>query len=94
MHREHGIARFDQVVKKTLGEISREYLELHYAEGDKLFVPLTEIYRVSKYVGQLEVELTKLSGKEWERTLSKTDEELEKIAEELIELEAKRVLKK
>ncbi|MBP6981863.1 hypothetical protein KBB25_03760, partial [Candidatus Gracilibacteria bacterium] len=94
VHREHGIARFDQVVIKTLGEIKREYIELHYAGGDKLFVPLTEIYRVSKYVGELEPELTKLSGKEWEKTLAKTDEELEKIAEELIELEAKRVLKK
>lgn len=94
VHREHGIARFDQVITKTLWEIKREYIELHYAGGDKLFVPLTEIYRVSKYVWELEPELTKLSGKEWEKTLAKTDEELEKIAEELIELEAKRVLKK
>ena len=38
VHREHGIALFHSVVKKTLGEIEREYMELHYAEGDKLFV--------------------------------------------------------
>ena len=83
VHREHGIGRFDQVIEKTLGNTRREYLELHYAEGDKLFVPLTEIYRVSKYVGENNPELTRLSGKEWERTLEKTDEELEKIAQTL-----------
>ncbi len=94
VHREHGIGRFDQVIEKTLGNTRREYLELHYAEGDKLFVPLTEIYRVSKYVGENNPELTRLSGKEWERTLEKTDEELEKIANELIEIASKRTLAK
>lgn len=92
VHREHGIARFHAVVDKTLGDIRREYLELHYAGGDKIFVPLTEIYRVSKYVGELEPQLTSLTGKEWERTLEKTDEELEKIATELIEIASKRTL--
>ena len=94
VHREHGIARFHMVIEKTLSDIRREYLELHYAWGDKLFVPLTDIYRVSKYVGELEPTLTSLSGKEWERTLEKTDEELEKIANELIEIASKRTLAK
>ncbi len=82
------------VIEKTLADIRREYLELHYAGGDKLFVPLTDIYRVSKYVGELEPTLTSLAGKEWERTLEKTDEELEKIANELIEIASKRILAK
>ncbi len=110
VHREHWIARFDSVVKKTLWksdtliqetsqklwtnirEVSREYLELHYAEGDKLFVPLTEIYRVSKYLGELEPELTRLSGKEWEHALKKADEEIEAIAADIIETTARRSL--
>jgi transcription-repair coupling factor (superfamily II helicase) len=121
VHREHGIAKFDSVVKKTLWkpslsshetsqkrsnlddvqsqkwvqrpisrEVSREYLELHYAEWDKLFVPLTEIYRVSKYLGELEPELTRLTGKEWERAIEKADEEIEAIAQDIIETTAKR----
>ena len=49
---------------------------------------------MSKYIGENDPELTNLSGKEWERTLEKTDEELEKVATELIELEAKRTLAK
>ena len=94
VHREHGIARFHAVIEKTLWEIRREYIELHYAGGDKIFVPLTEIYRVSKYVGELEPELTNLTGKEWERTIEKTDEEIEQIATELIEIASKRTLTK
>ncbi len=94
MHREHGIALFHSVTKKNTGQIDREYLELHYAEGDKLFVPLTEIYRVSKYLGKSDVELTKLSGKEWERTMSKTTEEIEAIALDILETNARRSLTK
>jgi len=94
VHREHGIALFHSVVKKTLGEIEREYLELHYAEWDKLFVPLTEIYRVSRYIGDNHPELTRLSWTEWERTMEKTNEEIEAIAQDILETSAKRTLAK
>jgi transcription-repair coupling factor (superfamily II helicase) len=94
VHREHGIALFHSVVKKTLGEIEREYMELHYAEWDKLFVPLTEIYRVSRYIGDNHPELTRLSGAEWERTMQKTDEEIEAIAADILETSARRTLAK
>lgn len=94
VHREHGIALFYAVSHKETGTIKREYLELHYAEWDKLFVPLTEIYRVSKYLGNPDVELTKLSGKEWERTMEKTTEEIEAIALDIIETTARHTLAK
>jgi transcription-repair coupling factor len=94
VHREHGIALFHSVTKKSTGNLEREYLELHYAEWDKLFVPLTEIYRVSKYLGKSDVELTKLSGKEWEKTMSKTTEEIEAIALDILETNARRSLAK
>lgn len=93
VHRDHGIGLFVAIVKKKMGELEREYLELHYAEGDKLFVPITEIFRISKYLGNADdVKLTRLGGKEWEKTLSKTDEELQKIAENILETNAKRQL--
>jgi transcription-repair coupling factor len=94
VHREHGIALFHAVSHKNTGNLEREYLELHYAEWDKLFVPLTEIYRVSKYLGKPDIELTKLSGKEWERTMEKTTEEIEAIALDILETNARRSLAK
>lgn len=92
VHRDHGIGLFVAMVKKKLGDLEREYLEIHYAEGDKLFVPITEIFRISKYLGENTVALTRLSGKEWEKTLEKTDEELQIIAENILETNARRAL--
>lgn len=90
VHRDHGIGKFFAIVKKTMWNLEREYLELHYAENDKLFVPITEIFRISKYLGSSDVILTRLGWKEWEKTLSKTDEELRLIAENILETNAKR----
>jgi transcription-repair coupling factor (superfamily II helicase) len=94
VHREHGIAIFHAVIRKNTGDIEREYIELHYAKWDKLFVPLTEIYRVSKYLWKTDVELTALTGKEWERTMDKTNEEIEAIALDILETNAKRSIAK
>lgn len=90
VHRDHGIAKFHAIVKKQMWDLEREYLELHYADNDKLFVPITEIFRISKYLGENDVTLTRLGSKEWEKTLTKTDEELQKIAENILETNARR----
>lgn len=90
VHRDHGIGKFQAIIKKTINNIEREYVEIHYAENDKLFVPITEIFRISKYLGSNDIKLTRLSGKEWEKTISKTDEELQIIAENILETNAKR----
>ena len=90
VHRDHGIAKFHAIVKKQMWDLEREYLELHYADNDKLFVPITEIFRISKYLGENDVTLTQLGWKEWEKTLTKTDEELQKIAENILETNARR----
>jgi transcription-repair coupling factor (superfamily II helicase) len=49
---------------------------------------------VSKYLGRPDIELTKLSGKEWEKTMSKTEEEIETIAMDILETNARRSLAK
>ena len=53
---------------------------------------MTELARITKYVGESNPLLSNLSGKEWERTLSKTDEEIEAIAADILETDAKRSL--
>ena len=69
-------------------------MEIEYAGESKVFVPLTELSRVTKYVGEENPELMKLEGKEWEKALSKTEEEVEIIAAELLATDAKRKLEK
>lgn len=63
---------------------------IEYRADDKLFVPLTEIHRVSKYIGAEEPILTRLSSNEWKKTLEKTNVDVEKIARELLDTYAKR----
>lgn len=90
VHRDHGVGIFREIVEKDVGGSRREYMLIEYRSDDKLFVPLTEIHRVSKYIGNDEPVLTRLSGNEWKKTLEKTNVDVEKIARELLETYAKR----
>ena len=90
VHREHGIGRYIQILKKRIWLIEREYMEVEYQSRDKVYVPMTELARITKYVGGDDTTLSNLAGKEWERVLSKTDEEVEAIAADILETDAKR----
>lgn len=65
-------------------------MEVEYQSRDKVYVPMTELARITKYVGGDDTTLSNLAGKEWERVLSKTDEEVEAIAADILETDAKR----
>ncbi len=90
VHFEHGIWKFIEVTKKDIGGLVREYITLEYAKGDRLYVPITEVSRLTKYLWSDEVELHHLSGNAWKTTLEKTEDEVEKRAKELLEIYATR----
>lgn len=94
VHIDHGIGVFAQIVEKQLWDIKKEYIQLEYKGSDKLFVPITEVGRVSKYVGSENPKLTALSTKDWEKKLHKASVDVEKLAHELLDLYAKRKIKK
>ncbi|MDD5769341.1 MAG: CarD family transcriptional regulator [Candidatus Gracilibacteria bacterium] len=90
VHIEHGIGIFKGIIYKELGKIKKEYLEIEYKNNDKLFVPITEVRRVSKYIGNENPTLTGLSTKEWSKKLEKVAFDVQKVAEELLEIYASR----
>lgn len=92
VHSDHGIAKFYGLEKKTIDEITREYIKLGYAENDKLFVPIDQADKVNKYIGgdEKEPKLTRLGSAEWSTITSRVRKETEKIAKELLALYAKR----
>jgi len=98
VHIDHWIGIFSEIVTKELPSsswkeiIKREYITIEYKNNDKLFVPITEVWRVSKYVWVDNPKLTWLNTKEWEKKLSKVSEDVEIIAKELLEVYAKRKL--
>jgi transcription-repair coupling factor (superfamily II helicase) len=94
VHTDHGIGRLTDVQKISLSGIEREYLILDYAKGDKLYVPVDQIDKISKYVSVdgREPQLTRLSSQSWKRVISKIRKESHKFAKELLDLYAKRQL--
>ncbi len=92
VHMEHGIGRFEGMTAKVVDDIEREYLEITYAENDKLFVPVDQADKLSKFVYEEgdEPTLTRLGSVEWKKITKKVSEETEKIAKELLEIYAKR----
>ncbi len=95
VHTDHGIGRLIDIQRITLGEVEREYLILEYAKGDKLYVPIDQIDKISKYVSVdgREPVLTRLSSQSWKRAVAKIKKESHKFAKELLDLYAKRALK-
>lgn len=92
VHFDHGIGVFDGIVQKTFDGITREYLEIHFAENDKMFIPVDQSDKVSKYIVEDtdHVTLSKLGGGEWQKQLKKVKKDTEALAKELLELYAKR----
>jgi transcription-repair coupling factor (superfamily II helicase) len=92
VHADHGIAVFLGLEQLTIDEITREYLKLGYAENDKLFVPIDQADKVSKYIGSEDSmpKLTRLGSSEWASITSKVKKETEIIAQELLKLYAMR----
>jgi transcription-repair coupling factor (superfamily II helicase) len=94
VHIDHGIARFAGLVRRRIGDIEREYLELHYDRGDKLFVPAEQIDRVSRFMGPSDQQpsLTRLGSQEWTRAKERVRRAVADLARELLELYASRQL--
>ncbi len=92
VHIDHWVWVFREIIEKEFSWVKKEYITLEYKNSDKLFIPITEVGRVSKYVWTENPKLTALSTKEWEKKLKKVSEDVEQIAWELLEIYAKRKL--
>ena len=92
VHEDHGIARFTGFDTKTVGGVTRDYLELEYAGGDRVFVPSDQLYKISRYVGAEAADppLSKLGGKAWEQMKARARRAAQALAGELINLYAER----
>jgi len=92
VHADHGIARFEGFETKTVGGVTRDYLELGFKDGDRVFVPSDQLHKLSRYVGAEagDPPLSKLGGKQWERLKLRARRAAEALAGELINLYAER----
>jgi len=92
VHIEHGIARLVGTSREQIGDREREYLELAYADGDRLLVPTDQLHRLQRYVGPSErpPSLTRLGTQQWARAKQRVRESVRELAEDLLDLYASR----
>ncbi len=93
VHTLHGIGRFIGIRKLELEGITKDYITIQYAGKDILYVPVTQLDMVSKYIGgqdETGIKLNKLSSNEWQKTRNNVKKAVKNMASELIALYAKR----
>ena len=92
VHEDHGIARLAGFETKTVGGVTRDYLELEYAGSDRVFLPVEQLARIGRYVGAGDGEptLSKLGGRSWETLKARARKAAQELAGELLNLYAER----
>ncbi len=97
VHEQHGVGRFVEMMQRTIGGATREYLVIEYAPsrrgqpGDRLFVPSDALDQVTRYVGGEQPSLNKLGGSDWAKTKGRARKAVRQIAGELIQLYSARM---
>ena len=94
VHNVHGIGIFSGIRKIDTHGITKDYIKIDYAKGDVLYVPVTQLDMVAKYIGPREnsrVKLNRLGSPEWQKAKARVKSSVKDIAKELIALYAARM---
>jgi transcription-repair coupling factor (superfamily II helicase) len=90
VHIDHGIARYERMLRRGTEGDERDYLELSFSGTDKIYLPVEQINRISRYSGGENPALSKLGGAEWLRTKQRVKKAVTDLAKELLEIYAAR----
>ncbi len=97
VHEQHGVGRYIELVQRTVGKISREYLVIEYASSkrgqpaDRLFVPTDSLEQITRYVGGEAPSVHRIGGSDWQNAKKRARKAVKQIAAELIQLYAARM---
>ncbi len=93
VHVNHGIGRYLGIKKVEVQGAFRDYLEVEYSGGDRLFVPTDQFHLLQKYVGTGEAppKINRLGGGEWQKVKNRVKESIQEMAEKLLQLYADRL---
>lgn len=92
VHISHGIGVFRGLAHLKIEGLTKDFVELEYHKGDKLYVPIQQLDLLQKYIGpeNKAANLSRLGGTEWAKTRSKVKASTEAIADELLKLYSER----
>lgn len=94
VHAAHGIGVFEGIHKIDMQGVVKDYIKVRYAKNDTLYVPVTQLDMVSKYIGPREdatVKLHRLGGAEWQKAKTRVRSAVKDMAKELMKLYAERM---
>ena len=94
VHTIHGIGIYKGIRKMDVQGLLKDYIMIEYAKGDNLYVPVTQLDLVAKYIGPREnnrVKLNRLGSKEWQNSKRRVKAAAKEMAKELIELYSQRM---
>jgi len=95
VHEDHGVARFAGFETREVGGVTRDYLYLEYKGEDRVFVPVDQLAKLSRYVGAGgEPALSALGGKRWQNMKARARKAAGALAGELLNLYAERRTRK
>jgi len=92
VHIDHGVGRYQGLIKLDVGGQGGEFLAIEYAKSDKLYVPVSQLHLVGRYTGAAPelAPLHSLGGDAWERAKRKAAEKVRDVAAELLAIYAQR----
>ncbi len=90
VHITHGIGVYRGIHKITRNEITKDYIKIAYRGSDVLYIPVTQLDMVSKYIGSEDVKLSKLGTAAWQNAKARVRVAAKQLAFDLLELYAKR----
>ena len=90
VHNVHGVARFAGMVTRAMGGAERDYLQLEYRGGDRLYLPSEQIDAITPYTGGESPALNRMGGAEWSRQKARVRAAVREVAKELVELYRRR----
>jgi transcription-repair coupling factor (superfamily II helicase) len=91
VHHQHGVGKYEGMVKRSIGGVERDYLLVGYKGGDKLYVPSDQIDTLRQYVGGETPVLHRLGGSDFAKSKGKVRSAVREIAQELVVLYQRRV---
>ncbi len=93
VHEDHGVGRYRGLVTLEAGGIAGEYLDIEYAKGDRLYVPVAQLHLVARYSGASPetAPLHSLGGEQWAKAKRKAAEKVRDVAAELLDIQARRM---
>ncbi len=95
VHYVHGIGIFDGIIKMDVSGVTKDFIKILYAKGDALYLPVTQLDLVSKYIGPKDeaktLKLSRLGGNDWQKLKERVKSSAKDMAKELINLYARRL---